>query len=330
LHQSGTGESRENSVSAVSGDKGLSSSTVTPAEPESRRVARIRSAQPAVLNQQERIFWAVWRICSLLLIASALLLAYSAAREFSTRRYLKGFSDAIVPAGSPPIDKIQAILNWMSKGPARKEAGPSGVVPDRDPADTLNYASLLGVCGTATNAFVNLSDTAGVPARRLLLLDANRNTVHVVAEVLIDGRWIIVDPAFRLIPRGSDGSPLTRTQLADPNVLLAATRGIPGYDPAYNYKKTVHVRLARVPYLGGALRRSLNAVFPRWSDSSTVSLLLERSSLALLALSVVLVIFFAASRFLLRWYAASLLSLHPPHVHRRLAQACTAFFNWAA
>jgi transglutaminase-like putative cysteine protease len=301
---------------------------VAPAD--ARRDAGIRSERLTVPSQRERIFWAVWRICSLLLVASFLLLAYSAASEFSTRRYLKGFSDAIVPAGSAPIDKVQAILNWMSKGPARKEAGPSGAAPDRDPADTLNYASLLGVCGTATNAFINLADSAGLHARRLLLLDANRDAVHVVAEVFIDGRWIIVDPAFRFIPRGADGGLLTRSQLADPSILLAATSGIRGYSGAYNYTKTVHVRLARVPYIGRALRRTLNALFPGWSDSSTVSLLLERDSLALLSLSVVLVVFFAAARLLLRWYAASLLSLHPPHMHRRLAQACTGFFNLAA
>lgn len=295
-----------------------------------RRTTGVRPVPPRELTHRERIFWAAWRLCSLLLVASVLLLAYSAAREFSTRRYLKGFSDAIVPAGSAPMDKVQAILNWMSKGPARKEAGPSGAVPDRDPADTLNYASLLGVCGTATNAFVNLADTAGVPARRLLLLDANRRTVHLVAEVLIDRRWIIVDPAFRFIPRGADGASLTRSQLADPGVLAAATSGLRGYDAAYNYENTVHVRLARVPYIGDALRHALNALFPGWSDSSTVSLLLERSSLAFVALSVALVIFLMAARLLLRWYAASLLRLRPPHMYRRLAHACTAFFHLAA
>lgn len=282
-----------------------------------------------MLDQRERMFWVVWRFCSLLLIASILLLAYSAAWEFSTRRYLKGFSDAIVPSGSPPVDKIQAILDWMSKGPARKGNGPAGDAPDRDPADTLNYASLLGVCGSATNAFINLADSAGLPARRLLLLDSNRRAKHVVAEVRVDGRWIVVDPAFRFIPRGPDGSLLTRTQLSDPEIFSSVTSQIPDYDPAYNYQITAHVRLARVPYIGGALRRTLRALSPNWSDSPVISLLLERDSLALLTLSLVLFGFFAAARLLLRWYAASLLSIHPPHVHRRITQACVKFFNSA-
>ncbi len=81
---------------------------------------------------------------------------YAAAWEYSTRRYLAGFSDAIVPATAPGDEKIQAILNWMAHGPARYPSMPSDLIPDRDPTDTLNYYALLQVCGTATNAFINL------------------------------------------------------------------------------------------------------------------------------------------------------------------------------
>ena len=40
----------------------------------------------------------------------------------------------------------------------------------REPEESLNYASLLKVCGSATNAFVNLANAGGLPARRLLLM----------------------------------------------------------------------------------------------------------------------------------------------------------------
>src|SRR5208337_1370906 len=153
--------------------------------------------------------------------------------EYSTRRYLKGFSDAIVPASSSAQVKIEAILNWMAHGPARQEASPVLSSPDRDPTDTLNYASLLQVCGSATNAFINLADSTGLPARRLLLLDSHQMTKHVVAEVRIDGRWIVVDPSFRLMLRGAGGRLLTREELADPAVFSAATQGIPHYSPDY-------------------------------------------------------------------------------------------------
>jgi transglutaminase-like putative cysteine protease len=99
-------------------------------------------------------------------------------------------------------EKIEAILNWMAHGPARLNADAASSLHTRDPIDSLNYRSLLQVCGSATNAFVNLADSAGLVSRRLLLLDSRRMAKHVVAEVLVDGRWIVVDPSFRVIWRG--------------------------------------------------------------------------------------------------------------------------------
>jgi hypothetical protein len=119
---------------------------------------------------------------------------YATAWEYSTRRYLKGFSDAIIPAAASPEEKIQAILDWMAHGPARLRSGFVSSGQDRDPTDTLNYDSLLRVCGTATNAFINLAVSGGLPARRILLLNSDQGAKHVDAEVLVKGRWIVVDP----------------------------------------------------------------------------------------------------------------------------------------
>jgi Transglutaminase-like superfamily len=176
--------------------------------------------------------------------------------EYSTRRYLKGFSVAIVLEPASAQDKIEAILNWMAHGPARLKVGADPSMPDRDPTDTLNYASLLQVCGSATNAFINLADSTGLPARRLLLLDSHQMTKHVVAEVRIDGRWIVVDPAFRVLLRGADGRLLTREELSDPAVFSAATRSIRDYDPVYTFDRAAHVRLARLGFVGLLVRCS--------------------------------------------------------------------------
>lgn len=81
---------------------------------------------------------------------------------------------------------------------------------------------LLNVCGTATNAFLNLGRSGGLNVRRLLLLTPERNTKHVVAEVLIDDRWIIVDPAYRAILRNAKGQMLTREELRNPTVFRQA------------------------------------------------------------------------------------------------------------
>jgi hypothetical protein len=255
---------------------------------------------------------------------------YSLGWEYSTRRYLKGFSDAIVPATAPGDEKIQAVLSWMAHGPARLPYGPSPTVPDRDPTDTLNYDALLQVCGTATNAFINLMDTGHMGVRRLLLVDSDMMTKHVVAEVFVDGRWIIVDPAFRVVLRDAHGNTLTREQLIDPVIFAQATGGIHAYDPAYSFDRTVHVRVGRIHFLGLPLRRILDRALPGWDESTAMTLLVERESFAASVASVLLVIFLLLLWISLRWFGEHRLGIPRLHLRAQLRRAGSAFLNSAS
>lgn len=286
-----------------------------------------------VLDRREErhpIFRILWYCVNLLLLAAVIATLYSVVWEYSTRKYLKGFSDAIIPATAPPELKIQAILDWMSKGPARAEAGPRADAPDRDPSDTLNYNSLLQVCGTATNAFINLADSSSLAARRLLLLDDRRSTKHVDAEVLVDGRWIVVDPVFRTILRGADGRLLTRDDLLNPATFASATQNIPKYDADYTFERTSHVRLSRVPFVGRPTRAFLNFLLPGWDDSTTLSLLLERESMAAMVTAIVVVLVLVLLRVSLRWYGEKRLGIRSVRVRTQLRHALHAFFNTAS
>ncbi len=272
-------------------------------------------------------FRVIWYAGNVLLILAILLTGYSAVWEYSTRRYLKGFSDAIVPVSASTEEKSEAILRWMANGPARRQKGPDPSSPDRDPTDTLNYASLLRVCGTATNAFINLADSADLAARRLLLLNSKSLTEHVVAEVLMDGRWVVVDPTYHLILRGPDGVPLTQKQLADPAVLSAATSNIKGYSSAYSFEKTTHVRSGRLGFLGAPVRSVVNWLWPGWEDSTAVSLLMERESLATLVAALILIFFLALARVGLRWYGERRLGVRPVRVRHQILRAFHALFD---
>lgn len=286
-------------------------------------------AHAAPATQSHRLFRTAWYAANVLLLISVLLAGYGAAWEYSTQRYLKGFSDAVIPPMASNEGKIQAILDWMAHGPARMDASADTSLHTRDPIDSLNYRALLQVCGSATNAFVNLADTAGLVSRRLLLLDSRRMAKHVVAEVLVDGRWIVVDPSFHVIWRGVDGKPLTRLELADPAVFSVATRSVPQYRPEYTFERTAHVRMARIFGIGMALRRFLNRRFPGWDDSETLSLLLERQSLATLVVAIFLVVWFAVLRVALRWYGESRLGLRSVRIRDQFRRACHAFMEAA-
>lgn len=261
------------------------------------------------------------------LVASFLLAMFCVGWEYSVRRYLEGFSDAVVPATATPELKIEAILNWMKHGPARQAGGPSTLVPDRDPVETLNYESLLRVCGSATNAFINLADSGGLEARRLLLLGSDGQTRHVVAEVFVNERWIVVDPTFHHIFRGADGDYLTRSQLANPTVFAAATRSISNYEPSYTFERTAHVHMTQISYVGAGIRRVLSSVAPTWDETATATLFFERQSFAAMIVAILLLVFAILLRGLLISLGESRLNIQRTRWRTKVHRAILALFE---
>jgi hypothetical protein len=261
----------------------------------------------------------------LLLAVAFVVLVYSCVWEYSVRYYLKGFSDAIVPAGYTPEQKIEAILDWMRTGPPRAVAASLDDLSKRDPQATLNYQQLLAVCGTATNAFLNVSRSAGLNVRRLLLLDPGRRTKHVVAEVLIEERWIIVDPTYRVSLRDAHGGFLTRKDLQNPEIFAQAVSIVPNYPREYTYDQFAHVRLARLPLEGLHLRSLLDSIAPGWDEAVDWSLVLERESFFYLVLSAAGSLLFLLVRAVLAWYADSRLRVSRFHLREHVARAGAAF-----
>ncbi len=254
-------------------------------------------------------------------------MVYSCSREYSVRWYLDGFSDAIVPNSLPAEQKVVAILNWMREEPSRANSVNPEALSKRDPETTLTYKQLLNVCGTATNAFLNLARSSDLRVRRLLLLSPNSQTKHVVAEVLIGGRWIVVDPTYRAIMKDARGRYLTRSELRDPAVFAEAAAAIPNYPLEYNYDQFAHVRIARLPFEGLHLRPVLDWVYPGWDEAVDWSLLLERESFFYLVISASAAVFFLIFRAMLAWYADSRLRIPRFHLRQNVLRAGAAFFS---
>lgn len=273
------------------------------------------------------VFRAVWWTSNLLLAAAVFALVCMGVREFSVRRYLDGYSDAIVPNFLPAEDKVEAILNWMRAEPSRGVAENPDALAWRDPEMTLNYAQLLKVCGTATNAFLNLARASDLQARRLLLLAPDRKAKHVVAEVLINQRWVVVDPGYRVIMKDAQGRFLTRKDLQNPVIFEQAVSAIPNYPREYSYESFAHVRLARLPLEGLHLRKLFDSIYPGWDEAVDWSLLLERQSFFYLVLAAAATLFFLMLRFVLAWYADSRLRIPRFHLRGRMIRAGVAFFS---
>ena len=273
------------------------------------------------------IFRVVWWTCNLLLAAALVASAWCGVWEYSVRQYLDGFSDAIVADSATPQQKAEAILDWIRVGPPRMIAPRVAELSSRDPEDTLNYQQLLQVCGTATNAFLNLARSTGVQARRLLLLTPARTAKHVVAEINVDGRWVIVDATYRTFLRDAKGNLLTRQDLQNPQIFAEATARIPHYVQEYSYENLAHVRVAALPFHGMHIREMLDWILPGWDESLEWGLLLERRSFTCLFLAVVSFFFLLALRGALAWWADHRLMAPRFHLRANLIRATTAFFT---
>ena len=269
----------------------------------------------------------LWWLSNLLLAVALVSTVWSGIWELSVRRYLSGFSDAVIPETWSPREKVEAILSWMQNGPPRLETTSETKVSPRDPEDTLNYRQLLDVCGSATNAFLNLSRSAGVESRRLLLMTPERSTKHVVAEVNIDGRWVIVDATYRAIMKDAKGNLLTRQDLQNPEIFREATSVLPHYPPEYTYDRFAHVRITALPFHGANLRALLDRVFPTWDEYLDWSLLLERRSFMYFFISVNALMFLLILRFTLGWVADRKLRIPRFHLRTNLGRATAAFFT---
>ena len=263
----------------------------------------------------------------MLLVLSLFALIYTSIRELSVRRYLDGYSDAIVPNFLPPEEKVEAILSWMRAEPSRGIAEYPDKLARRDPELTLNYVQLLRVCGTATNAFLNLARASDLQVRRLLLLGPDRTTKHVVAEVLVKGRWVIVDPTYRVVMKDAQGHFLTRKDLQNPELFEQAANAIPNYQRQYSYEHFAHVRLARLPMEGLHLRKVFDAVYPGWEEAVDWSLMLERESFLYLVLASLAAILFLLVREGLAWYADSRLRSPRFHLREHVIRAGVALFS---
>lgn len=280
-----------------------------------------------MLSVGQKLFRISWRITNALLVLSVMSILYSAGWEYSVRRYLSGFSDAVVPVGAPPERRLQAILGWMRTGPTRsEEVSPTGLAV-RDPEKTLNYQQLLIVCGTATNAFLNLARSSDLEVRRLLLLSPDQRTKHVVAEVRLNGRWIVVDPTYRVIHRNAAGEMLTREQLRNRQIFAEAVARIPGYPPAYDYENYVHVRVNKFGLGAVKLRPILNRLFSGWEERVDWSLLVERESFFVLTLAAIATLLLFLLRQVLAWYADRRWKLARFRLRSNVSRAGAALFT---
>jgi len=278
------------------------------------------------LNPQS-LFRPVWFLTNTLLVIASLVAIWSSFEEYYLRQYLKGFSTAIVLEGSSPQQKVETILSWMSKGPHRLTTKDTEASSGHELQDSLNYQNLLAECGSSTNAFLYLSRSSGIETRRLLLLTPEGTTKHVVAEVYIDGRWAVVDPAYRLLMKDARGTLLTRKGLQNPETLREATSSLRDYPFEYSYERSAYVPLAELPFHAAGARKLVDWLLSDREQYFDWGLLLERRSFLYLFSATCSLLFLAFVRVTLAWVADHYLHVSRFHLFANLRQATNSFFR---
>lgn len=231
-----------------------------------------------------------------------LLFADGVVKTYSSHRYLKGFADAIVPLNGSAEEKSEALLAWFRHTPSRSGTLVQGTSDLRDPVYIVQNERLLKICGSASNAFLNLADAGGLTTRRLLLFGPSGGTAHVVVEVKWDDRWVVVDPQHAAVFTDAAGRPLTRDELRDPAVFQDAISRIPGYSSLYTFQHTAHLHLKRIPFLGALVERALNRFSPGWDNALDWGYVPENPSLWPILLSLPLLLLAILLRFAGRHY----------------------------
>ena len=264
-------------------------------------------------------FVILYRSVTTLAVLSFAMLLYGLVWDYSTDRYLEGFADAIVPGQGTPQEETETLLTWFDQASPHLDNS-ADVSASRNPVVVLRYSRLLRACGTSVNAFINLAKAAGLKTRRLLLLDESGITMHVISELYINNRWIIVDPVFRAFFRDSSGNLLTKQDLRDPKVFQDAISRIPNYRPQYTFDRATHVHLEHIPVLGRPLRKVLDTIFPNWDDATDWGFLPEHPAIGLVAESLVLLTITITMSFALGRYGRNKFGIRS-RVRNRVADA---------
>lgn len=131
----------------------------------------------------------------------------------------------------------------------------------------LEVKELLKICGSASWAFHRLCGVIGIPSRPLLLLDERGLTRHIVVEIRVGDRWIVVDPSLKILFRDPEsGKLLGKEQLRNPQIFQRVVQKIPNYPKEYSYERTTYLRLSRIPVIGRRGEQVLNRWFPGWQE----------------------------------------------------------------
>lgn len=125
-----------------------------------------------------------------------------------SRPKLEAYLKDVLAAQLDDMAKLEAIHEIRCRTmPGHCIRSKKGIPDDRGAVAEELMESGVGACNETARAMVALCQVAGLPSR-VVFASAPRDA-HVVCEVLVSGKWVLVDPSQEYIFRRKDGTPIS-------------------------------------------------------------------------------------------------------------------------
>ena len=125
-----------------------------------------------------------------------------------SRPYLEKIVAEQAKADTPAMDKLRACVALVAaRMPHYILLGYNGA-PDRALMEEDLLRSGHGWCNEQARVLAALTQIAGLPSRLVFAQSRDGKAAHVVTEVYLDGKWVLVDQTEGLVFTRKDGSPL--------------------------------------------------------------------------------------------------------------------------
>lgn len=136
-----------------------------------------------------------------------------------SRPFLEKAVDEQTNRDAPAMDRLRACLDVVvNRMPHYILLGYNGAA-DRALAEEDLLRSGHGWCNEQARVLVALTQIAGLPSRLVFAQSRDSKIAHVVSEVYVDGKWVLVDQTEGLIFTRPDGRPINILDLrTDPEV----------------------------------------------------------------------------------------------------------------
>lgn len=158
----------------------------------------------------------------------------------------------------PKLQRFMGYIDQFRVGVA------SAATPD------VTVQEKVGACGTYTGLFLAMARCLNIPGRYINFYNWPENDGHTVAEVLVDGRWMVFDPTYHIYYayESAKGNPLSYEEISSgynegvPIVLMGGNGrlGLDGFTGANIYQRALPQ---------GLIGPSQPMLFPLWLDVLT-------------------------------------------------------------